>query len=196
MPNWVCNDIEITGPEADLSHFMSECITTASECVDFDKLIPQPQPVLQSLEETERLTSFLLERRGADLGRREPVEKGQPQPPIWYTWRNENWGTKWNACECYVERTSEGIKLGFRTAWGAPFPIFETIAKRYPALSIKVHYEDFPNFVGESHYHDGQVEHADHTEEMWAANRALFEKDSKVTGVSPSTDDDGTEAPF
>ena len=44
MPNWVRNDLEITGPEAELERFMAECFTIEAETprLDFDRLIPMP----------------------------------------------------------------------------------------------------------------------------------------------------------
>lgn len=53
----------------------------------------------------------------------------------WYSWNSENWGTKWNACDCTVELTSDTeINLFFETAWGSPKPIFDAILQRYPDL--------------------------------------------------------------
>jgi hypothetical protein len=155
MPNWFHNDIEITGPEADLSRFLAEYINTTDKerpACDFDKIIPQPQEVLQDVA---------AEPPGAS--------------PLWYTWRNQNWGTKWNASDSYVgERDPERIRLGFQTANGVPDPIYRAIAARFPTLSIRVEYVDFPNCTGELHYRKGKVEHIDHTKEMIAANPDFF----------------------
>jgi len=42
----------------------------------------------------------------------------------WYDWCCENWGTKWNACEVYVDEDS----ISFQTAWSVPDPILEAFA--------------------------------------------------------------------
>ena len=38
----------------------------------------------------------------------------------WYSWRNQNWNTKWNACDA----TWNGCDVHFDTAWSEPAPIF------------------------------------------------------------------------
>lgn len=42
----------------------------------------------------------------------------------WYNWCIENWGTKWNASEVYVENDV----ISFQTAWSVPDPILEAFA--------------------------------------------------------------------
>ena len=143
MPNWFSNDIEITGPEADLNRFMAEF---GEATWDFHKIIPQPPEVLQELAAQPSLDDL---RAGKEM----PAQP--PEGPLWYRWRNKNWGTKWNASDGYFrERSPEKIQLGFETANGVPDPVYRAIAARYPTLSIKVEYCDFPNFAGEFHYRD------------------------------------------
>ena len=38
----------------------------------------------------------------------------------WYDWSIYNWGTKWNACETYVNEYDHIAIVTFDTAWGAP----------------------------------------------------------------------------
>ena len=42
----------------------------------------------------------------------------------WYNWCIDNWGTKWDACEPYVDDDF----ISFQTAWSVPDPIFEAFA--------------------------------------------------------------------
>lgn len=59
----------------------------------------------------------------------------------WYDWCCENWGTKWDAYEVDVDIDLECddpyITINFQTAWGSPFPIFESILKQYPGVSLR-----------------------------------------------------------
>src|SRR5689334_17510205 len=111
MPNWVLNDLTITGPETELDRFMAECFTGPR--FDFDKLIPMPATLKgwrprRSLREAER--SF----------------------PDWYLWSVENWGTKWNAHYTAFALRDDGvrtIKLSFDTAWSIPWPIYQKLAE-------------------------------------------------------------------
>ena len=50
----------------------------------------------------------------------------------WYGWCCDNWGTKWNA---YDQNTVEN-GLDFLTAWSAPHPVIETLATKWPNVSI------------------------------------------------------------
>ena len=81
MPNWVDNDLKITGPEAELERFMVECVTMEAEGprFDFDKLIPMPTEIRESTDVG-----------GSDLD-------GKVRFPDWYKWCCANWGNKWNA---------------------------------------------------------------------------------------------------
>jgi Ferredoxin-like domain in Api92-like protein len=45
---------------------------------------------------------------------------------FWYTWNIQYWGTKWNA---YAVTRSSNTELIFETAWSAPHPVIETLAK-------------------------------------------------------------------
>ena len=57
----------------------------------------------------------------------------------WYSWRIENWGTKWNACR--TELTEGGpekgyIEFRFETAWDAPMPVFYRLLELFPQLGF------------------------------------------------------------
>jgi len=45
----------------------------------------------------------------------------------WHDWNRQNWGTKWNAYD--VEVVSSNI-VEFQTAWSAPHPVIEALAKK------------------------------------------------------------------
>lgn len=55
----------------------------------------------------------------------------------WYGWSLKNWGTKWNACG-YDEGIdySNDDYLEFETAWSAPHPVIEKLAKDYPDITF------------------------------------------------------------
>ena len=57
---------------------------------------------------------------------------------IWYSWRINNWGTKWNAYDCGMD-SCEGdcAKVFFETAWSAPHPILEKLSETYPDIGIE-----------------------------------------------------------
>ena len=60
-------------------------------------------------------------------------------------WRNDHWGTKWNACDCVLiddQRLTRGRKvtIGFDTAWAPPTPVVEEIIRKYRMLTVTLRY--------------------------------------------------------
>lgn len=72
----------------------------------------------------------------------------------WYDWCIDNWGTKWNAREQFCD----GNAISFKTAWSAPFPIINEIARRNPSIKIEHEWadEDIGNNCGRQVYKDGK----------------------------------------
>lgn len=59
----------------------------------------------------------------------------------WYDWRCENWGTKWNACEC--AKVNENSKsISFQTAWSTPFPVMKKLSEMFPNIEIRTEFAD------------------------------------------------------
>lgn len=73
----------------------------------------------------------------------------------WYDWCIENWGTKWDACECKIGDDY----LEFETAWDAPFPIIEELSRRFPKLTFSHEYadEDLGSNCGQLTFKNGGV---------------------------------------
>jgi len=46
----------------------------------------------------------------------------------WYTWRLQNWGTKWDVYESHCTRfDANTLQLTFYTAWSPPMPIYDKL---------------------------------------------------------------------
>ena len=65
----------------------------------------------------------------------------------WYSWRNANWGTKWNACHSEIADACINhsyVEIRFDTAWDAPLPVFFRMFELFPKLSFTCswQYED------------------------------------------------------
>lgn len=73
----------------------------------------------------------------------------------WYDWCIANWGTKWNAYDFY----RYDFDFEFNTAWSAPHPVIEKLAKKFPKCRFihKWADEDIGNNCGEREYCDGEV---------------------------------------
>lgn len=61
----------------------------------------------------------------------------------WYSWRLANWGTKWDACEVYIEDEDENEALiRFDTAWCSPDKFFEWYARENPDVVFLNQYDE------------------------------------------------------
>ncbi len=65
----------------------------------------------------------------------------------WYRWNCDNWGTKWDVNEPFIEEEwfddkYGGLKYGFFTAWSPPEEFVEKLGKLYPELNFFLRYEE------------------------------------------------------
>ena len=145
MPNWCSNEVQIDGNEKDIAKFKEECFTDHKgvAVLDFSKVLPEPDYDKPKKDGTHN--------NGVQT---EPSSV----MPDWWTWRNDNWGTKWNLVPNHdgdltaymtVEDGEDYISLEFDTAWSPPSGIYEAIVEKYPDLDINWFYrEDGVQLVG------------------------------------------------
>jgi len=71
----------------------------------------------------------------------------------WYTWRLENWGTKWDVYETQCTRINANtLQLYFYTAWSPPIPIYDKLVDM--GFEVNARYLDEGwGYIGE--YNDG-----------------------------------------
>ena len=62
----------------------------------------------------------------------------------WYRWRIDNWGTKWDVGEVYVNDHCESgyLELQFDTAWSPPTGVLKAMGLKYPELTFTLKYEE------------------------------------------------------
>jgi len=74
----------------------------------------------------------------------------------WYSWRLNNWGTKWEMVDLTSEYEDDSIRLDYLTAWAPNTPFWETVSARFPELQMTHHYkEEGLCFVGVATYEGG-----------------------------------------
>tara|TARA_R110002124_G_scaffold186435_1_gene353903 strand:+ start:570 stop:1022 length:453 start_codon:yes stop_codon:yes gene_type:complete len=138
MPNWCSNEVQIDGNEKDIAKFKEECFTDHKgvAVLDFSKVLPEPDYDKPKKDGTHN--------NGVQT---EPSSV----MPDWWTWRNDNWGTKWNLVPNHdgdltaymtVEDGEDYISLEFDTAWSPPSGIYEAIVEKYPDLDINWFYRE------------------------------------------------------
>lgn len=118
MPNWCDNTLVINGEPERVTEFL-EIIKSEDAVIDFDTLVPMPSAL---------------------RGRKSPDDQGAV---TWYEWSVENWGTKWNACDAYIDEEGKGdAVILFQTAWSPPVPWIEKVIKYFPWLSFELWWEE------------------------------------------------------
>lgn len=143
MPNHVTHKVNIKADEAILKDLFSKCFVEAEAAdedwyFDFDKIIPQPPEVLASL-----------------------TDNAPGINPLWYSWRCDNWDTKWGAYDCVIEdpdyKTGQ-FEFKFETAWSVPMPIFKKLVQLWPSIEMRVDsFDEGWNFYNKLIFKDGQL---------------------------------------
>lgn len=133
MPNYCENHLIVTGPPDDLARFVA-AVRDDKRAFSFDRIIPYPERfrVLDkawddwfvahphdSATETEP-------RGGFDSGGRE--------------WREENWGTKWDALDSVQFWYARAAEYRFCTPYDPPKPVIRRAAELWPTLSFELNY--------------------------------------------------------
>jgi hypothetical protein len=153
MPNWVYNYVAITGKTEELKSF----ITKSTE----------PRPYEDGLSQ-DRLFSFWnfvappedkLDEYFGVHGWADGKQQGDT-PTNWYNWNNDNWNTKWDACDAYIAEMDENadgtasVQISYNTAWSIPEPVMRAMVEQHPELRFTFSCEEEQgwgaDFVGEN----------------------------------------------
>tara|TARA_X000001036_G_C20622052_1_gene783524 strand:+ start:379 stop:966 length:588 start_codon:yes stop_codon:yes gene_type:complete len=158
MPNWMENKLTIYGKENDLNTFKKSVTSTwikrdfiktddlgdpvyqesKVECMlDFNMIVPMPK----EFEETEAPSEMIDKKLKDEL-------KKKYGHSDWYSWRNCNWGTKWNIdperLSFEIEhKKSYKLVYNFPTAWDAPKKIILAAAEKFPLLLFMLEYLEY-----------------------------------------------------
>jgi hypothetical protein len=130
MPNWVDNMLRIIKGDP---KEMFEFIRSEESLFDFNNVVPMTPDVCARVSAQEDAAAIVTFTDGTST-------KVFPCPPgsLRQDWNRENWGTKWNARDiAYSTKDPEHV-IQFATAWDAPVPVFEALAKRFPAHEILI----------------------------------------------------------
>lgn len=126
MPNYYSNRIEVTG-NPDEIHQLLDFIKSGEDVpFDFNKVIPYP-------EEFARMDAE-KENSGFMAGGHE--------------WRLQNWGTKWNAVDPFIEHNSSSndkipdeVTIYYQSAWYPALPVTRALSILFPNLTFTHKYE-------------------------------------------------------
>ena len=137
MPNWTYNRVRVRGDDSEKIQEVKKLFEGENP---FHALIPEPDwKVIPLTEEYAKPYSF-SDPRG-EIGelpvpstdiRGSHFKSTGRQDDRWYDWRNQNWGTKWPACDIEITQDdSDFLEITFNTAWSPPEPIVHALRSKY-----------------------------------------------------------------
>lgn len=166
MPNWCYNSLCVSGNKEILADFVSKTIVPQdmSNEVDYDERHRFTFNILHPLPKAlEGETSPLRRLDGED----DAQYKERMSENIrlygaedWYKWRIDNWGTKWDARDTWVEKLDDqNLNVRFSTAWSPPIDWFEKIIPMYPQLNFDLIFdEESQDYCGRLTGTNGEIE--------------------------------------
>lgn len=87
--------------------------------------------------------------------------EGHSNGDNWYSWRCDNWGTKWDIDGCLEHDDEDYLEYSFQSAWSPPVPFLEKVSKDFPLLRFVLKYEEGGNnFLGRAIAVDGVLDDA------------------------------------
>ena len=108
-----------------------------------------------SEEEVQKYTRYSSFGKLADMGKQAINNMINYGATTWYDWSIKNWGTKWNSYDSW-----KGDDKGFQfsTAWSAPHPVLDALAKKYPDVRITHEWadEDIGQNCGRCEFENGE----------------------------------------
>ena len=145
MPNHVESNLRVTGDVRIVDGMLERY--NGEVTIDANKIIPYPQ----QYAEADKASEEALERaRNKEISWEEAHRIKDGYNNGGYQWCVENWGTKWPLYEFTpLVKTSNGVQVGFQTAWEPPLPIIKRMSEHYPELLFTLTYiEEGNGFSG------------------------------------------------
>ena len=157
MPNHCFNRVHVYSDKPEVIKEIHDIFETGTNpYVDktvFGQIIPEPDWKNTPLAENE-VQEYSWDKPRGEVGEL-PVMSDEPmmglrfkstgiQDDRWYDWRNQNWGTKWDAYSMEIDDDSmpNGFEVEFETAWAPPEEICNAIREQFDDLSISWFYDE------------------------------------------------------
>lgn len=154
MPNWVYNNLTVSGDTLPLELFRQKIgkSYTATETV-----YPQGEASFQREVECAQLFSFWNIVKPAQDELEQYHNELAGSMPFWYRWNIENWGTKWDASNVELEESDGSLVYKFETAWSSPSGLLDSLSTQYPDLQFRLHYVEEQGWGGDVTIKDGVI---------------------------------------
>lgn len=175
MPNWVFNYLSIEGSKEDIAAVKNQLNRPFTHSI---KPIGDLSFGIEKNEYSNPVFAFHNIYNHRDVGITDEEYNKQPVRSLldtsdpnwwsdtvelsktdksWYSWNNQNWGTKWDVAvhneEKYpdtelTDETDTTLNYHFNTAWAPPIPAIEKLSIQYPALEMELCFEEEQGWGG------------------------------------------------
>ena len=164
MPNWCRNTILISGNSRDLDFF--EKIK-----FDFEKILSTPAELNSKENEiinhiTKHSDADCIESyKDHDLSRLDEEQTKTAKYLIdkygscgWYSWRCNNWGTKWTAKDIvFTRKDATHLSVKFETPWCPPAELLKHLTKRFDVKIVLTFFVEMDYDVWEVCFENGKM---------------------------------------
>jgi len=163
MPNWVYNDVTISGYKDDVLLAKAQLATpyTVKQHVWSDPKLPQVDVLIEipfSLWNIISPDKSILDQYFS-------LKPAESEPENhWYPWNINHWGCKWDVSDVEVVSESEdvfensyAVSYRFATPWSPPLDAIYKLSEQYPELLVEISYEEENGWGGSQSIRDGQV---------------------------------------
>ena len=188
MPNWCFQNLTVYGrSKEDVKPFLDAIKNKNNEDDDeykqysLNQLVPRPKCLENSVSgwfgDGEEAKAH------AEQSAKNLAECGWAN---WYDWANDNWGTKWGACDvdfCDEFPVHDGYlaNLRFTSAWSPAIPLITKISSQFPNLMFSVSFtEESDAFAGVDVFVNG-------------VSQASFEVEPDISNLPPYSEENAEE---
>ena len=170
MPNWCANRVSVSGNETDVQVFkeaVKYSYKDGEKLFSFYAIIPFPEELNGIGSPVKVMTEAEIETYKKEHSDSEwvignlPITQERSQELYdkygadnWYDWCNDNWTSKWDACDVYLDDDEpDYLTYRFDTPWGPPENIYITLKLQHPNVHISWFYDEpgmqFAGYLGE-----------------------------------------------
>jgi hypothetical protein len=164
MPNWVRNQVTITGAPEKVEALKKQVgATTQIPGVEYVRNEDGTYLIGEDGNMVLKDTVFSDENPVFSFWNivrpTTPEELETYKSQGWYDWNINNWGCKWDAKEVEEIDDSEGHwHIAFDTPWGSPTQAFQALSVQNPDVMVHVEWTEEQGFGAEETFEAGEVD--------------------------------------
>jgi len=140
MPNWCHNRVTAYGNEDKIK----EIEKIFESKTPFNDIFPQPdwKNTPNKNGELPKLEQHKNPKTGEIIFETYNFPDGT-NDDRWYSWRIDNWDTKWEASQVEIELDdSEILRVTFDTAWSPPEGVMTKLREKFPDVTFQCFYDE------------------------------------------------------